>query len=227
MNPKSKIRNPKPAGAFTLIEILVVISIIAILMGLILATASYAYSRARRSRVEAERDLLITAIQSYKAAKGFYPQCNTNNFGMAPLFYELTGTTITLNNATTPPSPGSYSSTVSGDTLTTASVSSIFSVSGFVNASPDPTQVQNFLRSTAKTARTAEVPTGGVNVTMFGVNVPGPTQLRLANSSTISPWYYNSANPTNNPDSYDLWMDVYFSAKTNRISNWSPIPKPL
>jgi prepilin-type N-terminal cleavage/methylation domain-containing protein len=230
MNLKSKIQNPKSAGAFTLIEILVVISIIAILMGLILATAGYAMSRARRSRVEAERALLITAIQSYKAAKGFYPQSNTNILGMSPLFYELTGTTITLNNGTTPPSPASYSSTVSGDTLSAANVSSIFGVSGFVNASPDPTQVQNFLGATGKSARTGQITNPGVLFTVFGVIVPGPTQLPTvlggAGNGSISPWFYNSANPTNNPDSYDLWMDVYFSGKTNRISNWSPTPQP-
>jgi prepilin-type N-terminal cleavage/methylation domain-containing protein len=231
MGSKSKIRNPGSTGAFTLIEILVVVSIIAILMGLILATAGYAMSKARRSRVEAERDMLITAIQSYKAAKGFYPQGNSNNFEVPPLFYELTGTTITLNNATTPPSPASYTSTVSGDVLTPTNVVNIFGVGGFVNASPDPTQVQNFLRSTAKSARTGQVSIIGVNVTVFGVQVPGPNQFHTVfgtgtNGPPISPWFYNATNPTNNPDSYDLWMDVYFSGRTNRVSNWSQNPQP-
>jgi prepilin-type N-terminal cleavage/methylation domain-containing protein len=227
MIPKFQISNPKSRRAFTLIEILVVISIIAIIAGMILATAGYAMSRARRSRVETERDMLITAIQSYKAAKGFYPQGNPNNFGLPPLFYELTGTTVALNNATTPPSPVSYSSTLSSETLTVASVSNIFGVAGFVNASPDPSQIANYLRSTGKSARTGQIGTNGVDFTVFGVIVPGPNQLRLVNNATISPWFYNATNPTNNPDSYDLWMDVYYSGKTNRVSNWSPNPQPL
>jgi prepilin-type N-terminal cleavage/methylation domain-containing protein len=223
--PQSEIQNPKSIRAFTLIEILVVISIIAILSALILATAGYAMSKARRMRVETERTVLETAIQSYKAAKGFYPQDNPNNLAISPLFYELTGTTISLNAPGG--TPVSYSSSVSGDNLTVANVTNFFSVGGFVNASPDPTQVQNFLNSTAKSTRTGQFVTNGVNVTVFGVIVPGPVQLRMINASTISPWFYNSTNPTNNPGSYDLWMDVYFSGKTNRISNWSPNPQPI
>ncbi len=231
MIPKTQIPNPRSKRAFTLIEILVVVSIIAILMGLILATAGYASSRARRSRVEAERDMLITAIQSYKAAKGFYPQGNPNDFSMPPLFYELTGTTIALNNATTLPTPASYTSTVSGETLTPTNLNNAFGIAGFVNASPDPSQVANYLRSTGKSARTGEVITNNVVVTVFGVQVQGPVQLRTVlggqpTGPAISPWFYNATNPTNNPDSYDLWMDVYFSAKTNRISNWSSTPQP-
>src|SRR5208337_3217721 len=120
-NRQSEIANPKSAPAFTLIELLVVIAIIAILSALILATAGYAVSKARRARVETERETLITIIQSYKAAKGFYPQDNPTNFEMSPLFYEITGTTITLNNAT-PPVPASYFSSVSGDTFNTQNV---------------------------------------------------------------------------------------------------------
>lgn len=226
MIPKTEKQNPGPRRAFTLIEILVVIGIIAIIAGMILGTSGYMYSRARRSRVETERDMLITAIQSYKAAKGFYPQGNPTNFGLSPLFYELTGTTIALNNATTPPSPASYSSSVTSETLTVASVTNIFGVAGFVNASPDPSQVGNYLRSTGKSARTGQIATnGGIDFTVFGVKVPGPVQLRMANNDTISPWFYNATNPTNNPDSYDLWMDVYYSGKTNRISNWSRDPQ--
>jgi prepilin-type N-terminal cleavage/methylation domain-containing protein len=219
-NQKSKIKNQKFVFAFTLIEVLVVVSIIAILMGLILGAAGYAMSRARRSRVETERETLITVIQSYKADKGFYPQDNPNNYGMSPLFYELTGTTVTTNG--NPPVPASYFSSTSGDTLTVANVTSIFGVGGFVNSSPDSSQVKNYFAAANKTARTGRLNTG---VTIFGVVIQGPNQLTMTNGLTISPWYYNSSNPTNNPGSYDLWMDVYYSGKTNRISNWSQNPQ--
>ena len=99
---------------------------------------------------------------------------------------------------------------------------------GFVNATPDPSQVQslNYFSGVAKSARTGRIVTNGVTVTVFGVPVPGPIQLMTTNTSTINPWSYNSSNPTNNPGSYDLWMDIYSSGKTNRISNWSPNPQP-
>jgi prepilin-type N-terminal cleavage/methylation domain-containing protein len=220
-----RFRAPQFRSAFTLIEILVVISIVAILSALILATAGYAVTKARRARVETELATLETAIQSYKAAKGFYPQDDPNNYSMSPLFYELTGTTITLVGGV----PSSYFSSVSGDTLNVATdFTNIYNgaVSGFVNASSDATQVQNFFGATAKSARTGRIVTSGVTNSIFGVVVPGPVQFPTTNGSTISPWYYNSSNPTNNPGSYDLWMDVFYSGKTNRISNWSQTPQP-
>jgi hypothetical protein len=41
----------------------------------------------------------------------------------------------------------------------------------------------------------------------------------------INPIRYNSSNPTNNPASYDLWVDVIIGDKTNRVSNWSEQPQ--
>lgn len=248
--PHSALRAPRSFTAFTLIEILVVISIIAILSALILATAGYAMSKARRSRVETERETLIAAIQSYKADKGFYPQDNTlnptptpltvtngvnsipiNTAAVTPLFYELTGTSITLSGST----PASYYSSSSGDTLTPSQITSVFGsgssgTGGFVNASTDPSQVKNYFGAASKSARTGKtvVTVGGsaIPVTVFGVTVRGPIQLPTsASSGSISPWSYVSTNPTNNPGSYDLWMDVYYSGKTNRISNWSREPQ--
>ena len=40
----------------------------------------------------------------------------------------------------------------------------------------------------------------------------------------INPYRYNSSSPTNNPRSYDLWIDVLIGGKINRISNWSEQP---
>ena len=226
-----QVRNRKFVPAFTLIEILVVISIIAILSALILATAGHAMGVARRSRVQTELATLVTAIQSYKSAKGFYPQDNPNNYSISPLFYELTGTAITVYNSS-PPRPASYYSETTGDTFNAMKATSDFftvygaGVTGFVNASSDPSQVRNFFGATGKSARVGHLITNGVPYTIFGVVVSGPVQFATTNGSTISPWFYNSSNPTNNPGSYDLWMDVYYSGKTNRISNWSQNPQP-
>jgi prepilin-type N-terminal cleavage/methylation domain-containing protein len=230
--PHSALRTPRFKSAFTLIEILVVISIIAILTALILATAGYAMSRARRARVETELATLETAIQSYKSAKGFYPQDNPNNYSMSPLFYELTGTTVTIYGSGTIARPSSYYSATTGDTFNAMKATSDFftvygaGVTGFVNASSDPSQVQNFFGATGKSARVGHLVTNGVPYTIFGVVVSGPVQLTTTNGSTISPWFYTSSNPANTPGSYDLWMDVYYSGKTNRISNWSRNPQP-
>src|SRR6266699_2584539 len=62
--------------AFTLIELLVVISIIALLAELIVGLARYAGQTTKRSRVQAELNQVITAIEAYKAHFGHYPPDN-------------------------------------------------------------------------------------------------------------------------------------------------------
>ena len=58
--------------------------------------------------------------------------------------------------------------------------------------------------------------------TMIVTSVGGPDDAyRPLGASALNPFRYNSTNPTNNPGSYDLWIDLRISGKTNRISNWS------
>jgi hypothetical protein len=49
---------------------------------------------------------------------------------------------------------------------------------------------------------------------------PDPSYQPLGTANQ-NPWRYNSSNPTNNPNGYDLWIDLSISGKTNRISNWN------
>jgi len=76
-------------SAFTLIEMLVVIAVIAILAGIIVAALPSISGKRVRSRVTAEMSALETVIQSYKEKKGFFPP------GTNTLYYELTGQAIT------------------------------------------------------------------------------------------------------------------------------------
>lgn len=62
--------------AFTLIEILIAIAIIAILAGIVLSGASYAQQRGMRARAEAEIKALESAIENYKIDFGTYPQAS-------------------------------------------------------------------------------------------------------------------------------------------------------
>src|SRR5947209_1561086 len=64
----------KKPGAFTIIELLVVISIIIILAGLILSTVGYVQKKGARSRAEAEIAAMSAALESYKADNGIYPR---------------------------------------------------------------------------------------------------------------------------------------------------------
>jgi type II secretory pathway pseudopilin PulG len=61
-------------SAFTIIELLVVISIIIVLAGLILSTVGYVQKKGARSRAEAEIAAISAALESYKADNGIYPK---------------------------------------------------------------------------------------------------------------------------------------------------------
>jgi prepilin-type N-terminal cleavage/methylation domain-containing protein len=214
--------------AFTLIELLVVIAIIGLLAALIVSGAGTATIKARTYRVQAERDALITAIQQYKNHKGYYPPDNTNNPAINTLFYELTGTAITNNNFVS----------ASGDVLTPAEVTNVFGVGGFINSSSDPTQpADNFFKAAGNSTRTATFfvsASAGDTFTLFGVPVPPgysstafPYNGVPGKNARPTLWNYVATNPTNNSSEFDLWMDVTWSGKTNRISNWSKDPQVM
>jgi general secretion pathway protein G len=76
-------------AAFTLIELLIVIAIIAILASLVLAAAHSVQVKGARSRAEAEIAALGAALESYKADNGDYP---SNSSGSANLVAALMNT---------------------------------------------------------------------------------------------------------------------------------------
>ena len=62
------------AGAFTLIELIVVVGVILILTGLVLSTAGYARKKGARARAETEIAAIAAALESYKADNAIYPR---------------------------------------------------------------------------------------------------------------------------------------------------------
>src|ERR1700730_15528134 len=82
----------RAGGAFTILELLVVMTIIVVLAGLILATSGYVQKKGARSRAEAKIAAMSTTLESYKADNGMYPTNNdTNNLNPAdarPLDYQ-------------------------------------------------------------------------------------------------------------------------------------------
>jgi type II secretory pathway pseudopilin PulG len=69
----------KKLRAFTIIELLVVISIIIILAGLILSTVGYVQKKGARARAEAEIAAISAALENYKADNGVYPTVAATN----------------------------------------------------------------------------------------------------------------------------------------------------
>ncbi|HET6886482.1 MAG TPA: type II secretion system protein GspG [Candidatus Udaeobacter sp.] len=68
-------------GAFTLIELIVVVTVIVILTGLVLSTVGYVQKKAARSRAETEIAAMSAALESYKADNGTYPR-NSDTDGL-------------------------------------------------------------------------------------------------------------------------------------------------
>jgi len=60
--------------AFTLIELIVVTTVIIILTGLVLSTVGYVQKKGARARAETEIAAMSAALESYKADNGIYPR---------------------------------------------------------------------------------------------------------------------------------------------------------
>jgi prepilin-type N-terminal cleavage/methylation domain-containing protein len=215
------IRLKAATRGFTLIELLVVISIIAILAGLLLTAGVGVQRNAAKKRAKAELVMVAIAIDSYKSKLGFYPPDNAGNYSLNTLFYELVGCTRVNNSATVSTfTPLDGSPFVTSGTLnaqTGGRVTGIQNSSASSSTSDEGRAAQTFLKE-LKLMQYADF--GGIR--RLGVALDGPVM-----AGTVTPFYYNSSNPTNNPNSYDLWLDIRVGGKTNRISNWSAGPQQL
>ncbi len=224
------MNNPIPSRharrqAFTLVEMLVVIAIIALLAGIVIPLASLANKKKIIARAQAQIKVIDLAISQYNNKLGFYPPDNTNSAGQNQLFYELLGTTVTKQNAGDPIYHNTFNAR---DTIDTFAVNAIFSSGGIMNSSPDATQIQNFIPSISPSMVQQVILPGHPPFWVFASPTPGPTSgmLPAVGGGTINPIRYNSSNPTNNSASgYDLWVDVLIGKTTNRISNWSTEPQ--
>ncbi len=85
-------------AAFTLIELLTVITIILILAGLILGIAGHAQNKAATSRAQGEIQAFSTACENYKIDNGTYPRTKANTDALQ--------TTSTSSSAVDPNSTG-------------------------------------------------------------------------------------------------------------------------
>jgi general secretion pathway protein G len=75
--PVTRHHARRTCGAFTLIELMVVVTVIAILAGLTLSTLGYVNRKGAMSRAQSEVAALSAAIDSYKLETGSYPTNKT------------------------------------------------------------------------------------------------------------------------------------------------------
>jgi prepilin-type N-terminal cleavage/methylation domain-containing protein len=205
----------KARRGFTLIELLIVIAIIAILAAMIIPVTGAVNRTKIKSKAHTELERIATSIELYKAKLGHYPPDNPNNPALNQLYFELVGTTITN---------GTYVTLDGAAQVSVAALPMVFGswVGGFINTSRtgagDESRPAGRFLDSLKPDESITITSPPPNLTKLLVAaVPAPVGY-------INYFSYVSSNPTNNPNSFDLWVDVVINGKTNRINNWSRQP---
>jgi len=196
--------------AFTLIELLVVISVIAIIASFTFPVLKSVKRAQFLKTAGGELEQIQAALDNYKAKYGFYPPAYTNNPLKSPLYYELGGTTTPDNGATFAMLNGSPAASPGN-----------FGLGGYINCTKgsgeDAVAAQNFLPG----LKPNRIGTNGVGVAYLITSVRGPdddySPLGVAN---VNPFRYLYPG-THNPNTYDLWIQLVISGKTNLICNWN------
>jgi prepilin-type N-terminal cleavage/methylation domain-containing protein len=214
---KSRLQLINPDGrecGFTLIELLMVIAIIGILAALTVALVGVASRNSKESRIKAELNRLVTAIEAYKADLGFYPpdnQLTPRDPRVNQLFYELVGTYQTGN---------AFVTANGKETITTMGASTYFGVQGFANSAPTAAKVKTFLQKLSA-REYAEYSPPPNDVELLLVPAPGPNLVTGPSGVPLNTWRYVSSAPTNNPRSFDLWAEADLGGGAVRvIGNW-------
>ena len=200
-------RFPRRHRGFTLIELLVVISVIGILAAMVVMLAPMASRKNVEGKVKGELNQLITVIETYKAKKGFYPPSNPKDVTRPPLYYELLGTEL-VDGGTRYRTLNGASDIARGD------VAQAYGIDGFVNSTRDKADADAPpAEALHKNLKDGQVESQQNGVKYLAVRAKGP-------DGEYSRWRYNSTNPTNNPESFDLWVEVTVSGAPKIYGNW-------
>ncbi len=209
--------------AFTLVEMLVVMAVIATLAAILFPAFSAFKINAAKKKARAEMVKVVMAIESYKAQLGHYPPDHVVAGGVNPLinslYFELSGTTNTGVNFNTLDGAAS---------IPIGSVTTTFGQAGFVNCSKgggdDNAQPAHVFLRSLPPAQYFDY-TNNVRLLTCSIKWPEANGAAITGVPSVNPWRYVSTGPTNNPGQYDLWVDIVVGGKTNRISNWREKPE--
>jgi prepilin-type N-terminal cleavage/methylation domain-containing protein len=223
-NPRqSRGNNANVSVAFTLVELLVVISIIGTLAGLVVGLAGLASRKSKETRVRGELNQYITAIETYKLEHGFYPPDNARTVENPiyartnQLFYELAGA-VFKTDGKRPPS--AVFQVVNKNTqISPSTLSNYFGTTGIANSARDKRDIKfqslHFKEGQYKTLAGANA------VDILVVPTKGPLEIPGANGDKLNPWLYDASSTNrHNRQTFDLWAEIIIGKQTNIIGNW-------
>jgi hypothetical protein len=215
-------------------ETAAVIATVAVLAGLGYLAYNFIAAKVFEARVSAalpkvcaslreQRRTLISALTAYKAHFGVYPPDAVLNRQPLvvdavknPLLYELVG--VVYN-------PTNKMFAVGGLEAADAQyVKDFFHCDGFKNCAESAEQVQHFLPAFPTTVWRAVQLHDDPDVFALGFNVPyDESAPKITWEFDVSSWRYVSSTPTNNPGSFDLWIELRTKHQTITIGNWQAV----
>lgn len=221
----------RASRGFTLIELLTVIAIIAVLAAIGVGLTGAAKTARVNARAQSELQQIATAIEAYKGDRGVYPPDNPLtpsgspkqrvNPVINPLYYELRGMEIR---------EGKFRARGLEEGLDPGDIKAVFGRSGFLNTTvPDGDPSKTYLDPKPSSVRRVTIESVPVDLLVSPFDWPGTTagpdgqqENAPINGSRVNPWRYVSSSPTNNSGGFDLWIDVYTSAKAEKrvFKNW-------
>jgi prepilin-type N-terminal cleavage/methylation domain-containing protein len=233
MNTKGN-RHERSGLAFTLIEMLTVITIMGIIAGLVVYAGQQASQKKKIVAVEGEKNRLITMIDNYYAKLNYYPPDNgaliSNNLAAYnydtwsatnPLIYELFGAT---NTSVSGALGGGvdlvvFNSSNSSQLLVASAYAKVFNRGGIANG--DAFEPHNFFQPGPAPKEYAAYST---NYTPLVCGLVVPSDLVPGNTNNF--WHYDSSTTNrHNMATYDLWAEFSIGAKNGQLTiitngNW-------
>jgi len=218
---------------FTIVELLVVISIIALLASLTVGLSSVASRKSKESRMKGELDKLVTAVESYHAAIGSYPRDNAGTPSVNQLFYELSGTFYHRAGR-----DGFFSLPNRDQRISSRAVANFFHAPGFANSVAvdsgekpkftdefKPDQVKQISRNPDFEVLVAPVK-GAAQYAYAGKIMP--LAISATDGTVVNPWLYDSSSAIrNNRNGFDLWAEIVIGRGIFRFSNWENGPTKI
>jgi prepilin-type N-terminal cleavage/methylation domain-containing protein len=215
----------RPRLAFTLIEMLVVITIMAIVAAIVVSSGQSASIAKKKTQVKAELNRIATLIDNYQAKLNSFPPdngllvANTVNYSVYdamaatnPLIYELIGATNTNSSMVV------FNSINSANALPTSEYEAIFNRGGIANA--DNVEPHNFFQPGPSTKEYSYYASNAApivaNPFICGLVVPAESTNHLPVSGVVGPNFFRYDSSTTNRHnlaSYDLWAEFTIGNK--------------